>query len=96
MEPSDSVGMPCGKTAVAKCGDCGAAICSDCQLECCGDSFCGVCYDYHATTSCVRKPVQNELGAMKEFKLRDDEEQSLRRRPGLPKLWVRMLTSVGW
>jgi len=21
------VGMPCGKTAVAKCGDCGSAIC---------------------------------------------------------------------
>jgi hypothetical protein len=32
---SDSdIGMPCGKTAVAKCADCGAAICSDCQREC--------------------------------------------------------------
>jgi hypothetical protein len=58
---SDSdIGMPCGKTAVAKCSDCGFAICSDCCTECCGDSFCGQCYDYHVTTSCVRKPVQNE------------------------------------
>ena len=53
-------GMPCGKTAVAKCADCGTAICSDCCVECCGDSFCGQCYDYHTTHSCVRKPVQNE------------------------------------
>jgi len=50
----------CGKPAVAECADCGASICSDCQMECCGDSFCGVCYDYHMTHSCVRKPVQNE------------------------------------
>src|ERR1700680_2176051 len=58
---SDSdVGTPCGNPAVAECADCGAAICSDCRFECCGDSFCGVCYDYHVTHSCVRKPVQNE------------------------------------
>jgi hypothetical protein len=57
---SDSDGMPCGKTAVAKCSDCGSAICSDCQSECCGDSFCGQCYDYHVANSCVKKPVQNE------------------------------------
>jgi hypothetical protein len=47
----------CGKPAVAECADCGASICSDCQMECCGDSFCGVCYDYHLTHSCVEKPV---------------------------------------
>jgi hypothetical protein len=58
---SDSdIGMPRGKTAVARCSDCGTAICSDCCTECCGDSFCAVCYDYHSTHSCVRKPVQNE------------------------------------
>jgi hypothetical protein len=57
---SDSdVGMPCGKPAVTKCADCGASICSDCQLACCGDSFCEACYDYHVTTSCLRKPVRN-------------------------------------
>jgi hypothetical protein len=58
---SDSdVGMPCGKPAVAKCRDCGSAICDDCRTECCGESFCVVCYDYHLTNSCVKKPVQNE------------------------------------
>jgi hypothetical protein len=57
---NDDVGMPCGKSAVAKCSDCGSAICSDCCTECCGESFCGQCYDYHLTNSCVRKPVQNE------------------------------------
>ena len=58
---SDSdIGMPCGKTAVAKCADCGSAICSDCCVECCGDSFCALCYDCHVTHSSVRKPVQNE------------------------------------
>ena len=45
---NDDVGMPCGKSAVAKCSDCGR------------DSFCELCYDYHVTHSCVRKPVQNE------------------------------------
>ena len=59
---SDSdVGVPCVKPAVAKCADCGAAICSECQLDCCGNSFCELCYDYHLTHSCLRKPVQNEL-----------------------------------
>jgi hypothetical protein len=48
-----------GKPAVTKCADCGASSCSDCQLACCGDSFCGQCYDYHITNTCVRKPVQN-------------------------------------
>src|SRR5437667_8844060 len=52
--------IPCGKRVVAECADCGAAICSACRLECCGDSFCGYCYDYHATHSCVKKPAQNE------------------------------------
>jgi hypothetical protein len=52
--------FPCGKPAVAKCADCGISICSDCREECCGDWFCGQCYDYHATHSCVKKPVQNE------------------------------------
>ena len=56
----DDVGMPCGKTAVAKCSDCGTAICDDCRMECCGASFCELCYEYHVTHSCVRKPVQNE------------------------------------
>jgi len=51
--------MTCGKPAVARCADCGAMV-SDCQLECCGDSFCELCYDYHVTHSCVKKPVQNE------------------------------------
>ena len=61
---SDSdVGMPCGNPAVTKCADCGAAICSDCCTECCGDSFCGHCYDYHVTNSCVKKPAQNERHA---------------------------------
>ncbi len=57
---NDDVSMPCGKLAVTKCSDCGTAICSDCCTECCGDSFCVVCYDYHTTNSCVRKPAQNE------------------------------------
>jgi hypothetical protein len=57
---NDDVGMPCGKPAVAKCADCGVSICDDCSTECCGQSFCGQCYDYHATHSCVRKPVQKE------------------------------------
>jgi hypothetical protein len=56
---SDS-SMPCGKSAVAKCADCGATICSDCETECCGHSFCGQCYDYHVTTSYLRKPAQYE------------------------------------
>jgi len=34
---NDDVGMPCGKTAVAKCSDCGTAICSDCCTECCAN-----------------------------------------------------------
>jgi len=50
----------CGKDAVATCADCGTAICADCLMECCGDLFCGQCYEYHATHSCVKKPVQNE------------------------------------
>ena len=53
-------GMLCGKPAVTKCADCGFSICSDCSVECCGNSFCGQCYDYHVTHSCVRKPVRNE------------------------------------
>ncbi len=65
---SDSdAGTPCGNHAVAECADCGAAICSDCCVECCGDSFCGQCYDYHVTTSCVRKPAQS---VRPEFKVR--------------------------
>jgi hypothetical protein len=67
---SDSdIGMPCGKTAVAKCADCGSAICSDCCTECCGDSFCGQCHDYHVTDSCVRKPVKNERDLLSTFRL---------------------------
>ncbi len=31
-----------------------------CRTECCGDSYCGQCYDYHKTHTCVRKPVQSE------------------------------------
>jgi hypothetical protein len=57
---NDDIGMPCAKIAVARYADCGTAICSDCCVECCGDSFCGQCYDYHVTHSCVRKPVQYE------------------------------------
>jgi hypothetical protein len=57
---SDSdVGAPCGNTAVTKCSDCGVAICSDCRMERCGHSFCELCYDYHVTHFCLRKPVQN-------------------------------------
>ena len=58
--PNDDVGMPCGKPAVARCSDCGTAICFDCCTECCEQSFCELCYDYHVTHSCVRKPVRNE------------------------------------
>jgi hypothetical protein len=29
---NDDVGMPCGKTAVAKCADCGTAISADCRV----------------------------------------------------------------
>jgi hypothetical protein len=53
-------GMLCGKPAVAECADCGVSVCSACRLECCGSSFCEYCYDYHATHSCVKKPVQHE------------------------------------
>jgi hypothetical protein len=59
---------PCGKRTVAECADCGTAICSDCRFECCGDSFCGQCYDYHVTHSCVRKPVQNEGNPLPAFR----------------------------
>lgn len=55
---ADSV--PCGRVAVAECADCGVPICSECRTECCEDSFCGQCYDYHATNSCMKKPVQSE------------------------------------
>jgi hypothetical protein len=57
---NDDNGTLCGKTAVAKCSDCGTSICADCQTECWGSSFCEVCYDFHVTASCVRKPVQSE------------------------------------
>jgi hypothetical protein len=57
-ERADTV--PCGKPAIAECADSGAAICSECRSECCGDSFCGQCYDYHVTHSCVRKFLQNQ------------------------------------
>ncbi len=30
---NDDVGMPCGKTAVAKCSDCGSAICFGAREE---------------------------------------------------------------
>jgi hypothetical protein len=63
--PSGSdVGTPCDKRAVITCADCGAAICSHCRTERCGDSFCELCYDYHVTTSCIRKPVQNVRHAL--------------------------------
>ena len=61
VSSGSDTGMPCGKPAVAKCADCGSAICDDCRVECCGDSFCVVCYDYHTTHSCVRKPVQSVM-----------------------------------
>jgi hypothetical protein len=58
---SDSdIGELCGKPAVTRCADCGSSICSDCCVECCGESFCGQCYDYHVTHTCVKKPAQNE------------------------------------
>ena len=54
------VGTVCGKPAIAICADCGLAICSDCRHECCDNSFCELCYDYHATHTCLRKPVKGE------------------------------------
>ena len=58
---SDSdVGELCGKPTVTSSADCGAGICSDCSLDCCGGSFCELCYDYHVTNSCLKKPAQNE------------------------------------
>jgi hypothetical protein len=65
---NDDVGMPCGKPAVAKCSDCGSAICDDCCVQCCGQSFCGVCYDYHLTTFCLRKPIRNERDVFRSRK----------------------------
>jgi hypothetical protein len=62
------IGIPCGKTAVAKCADCGLTICSGCRLECCSHSFCEMCYDYHVTHSCLRKPVQNERDPLQTFR----------------------------
>ena len=53
-------GVLCGRTAIANCSDCGTAICDDCCVEGCGQSFCGPCYGFHATGSCLRKPVQAE------------------------------------
>jgi ATP dependent DNA ligase-like protein len=53
-------GLPCGKPAVARCADCGVSICSDCLMDCCGQSFCGQCYDYHLTHTCLKKPVQSD------------------------------------
>jgi len=60
VDSDSDVGTPCGRTAIATCSDCGTAICDDCCVLCCGQSLCGVCYDYHATASCLRKPVQTE------------------------------------
>ena len=54
------IGTPCSNRAVAQCADCGTAICVDCRTWRCGESFCEWCGDYHSTTSCLRKPVQNE------------------------------------
>jgi hypothetical protein len=53
-------GMPCRKPAVAQCADCGASICANCRVACCGDSFCDQCYHYHATHSCLKRPVPSE------------------------------------
>ncbi len=61
------VRLPCGKPAVTRCADCGTSICSDCEMECCGQSFCGACYDYHATHSC-RKSVHNERHIFGSYK----------------------------
>jgi hypothetical protein len=60
VDSDSDIGTPCGNSAVAECADCAAAICSDYRTWCCGQSFCEQCGDYHATNSCVRKPVQNE------------------------------------
>jgi hypothetical protein len=59
-----TVGMPCGKPAVAECTDCGGPICSKCRVECCGDSFCEHCYTYHVEHSCLRKPIQNDCNPL--------------------------------
>jgi len=67
--------IPCGKRAVSECADCGAVICSDCRFECCGDSFCGYCYDYHATHSCLKKPAQNECDPLSTFRSNAQQRQ---------------------
>jgi hypothetical protein len=54
-------GLPCGKLAVARCADCGVSICSDCLMDCCGQLFCGQCYDYHVTHTCL--PVESDHNA---------------------------------
>jgi len=60
VDSDSDIGVLCGRAAIATCSDCGTAICDDCCVECCGQSFCGVCYDFHMASSCLRKPVQAE------------------------------------
>ena len=60
VDSDSDTGTPCSNRAIAECAECGAAICADCRTWCCGQSFCESCGDYHVTTECVRKPVQNE------------------------------------
>jgi hypothetical protein len=67
VDSDSDVGIPCGRTAIATCSDCGTAICEDCCVECCGQPFCGVCYGFHATSSCLRKPVQAERYTVREL-----------------------------
>jgi hypothetical protein len=55
---NDDVGMPYGKTAVAKCSDCGTAIVPTVVWNAVGIPSAG--YDYHVTHPCVRKPVQKQ------------------------------------
>jgi hypothetical protein len=69
----ESAVMPCGKRTVARCVDCGVSICSDCRLDCCGDSFCEPCHNCQMTSSCLRKPVQNERYPLRALRPRPNK-----------------------
>src|SRR4029077_11387552 len=71
--------LPFAKRAVAECADCGKAICDGCRMECCGDSYCGQCYDYHETHTCVRKHVQSERAGLRSEVLRKKVRKSSQR-----------------
>ena len=61
VDSDSDVIVQCGRTVIATCSECGMQqdVSIGC-VECCEQSFCGVCYDYNATVSCLRKSVRSQ------------------------------------